>query len=355
MFKVSYLAHGFDWSADYIAKLDAKSERMDLAGWATVTNASGKAFNQAELQLVAGRLNVLEAEDGGSRAERTNARFGESPIDARRRSAEQSAINNASLLSDCFVTELPSALGASIANLRGLNAIGGTRTLALVTANSVRREIFGDYHLYRLPWLTDLGPRQTKQVLFLDQRDVEVERFYRLFIGGMRGSVYGEALEIRDSRDGVDTVLLSPTIVLRAENTFDAGLGEPLPEGRVRVFEPAADRSIYVGYAFLADRSVGSTVELEIGRALDVLLEVRTSSYEDSRTYLEADILAINDKSLPIDLEVLQTIDFDYVDVEIEQSSRRGQTAGDRLTWRFEVPPGSESLSYRLSAREIDF
>src|SRR5688572_32539175 len=32
---VSYLAHGFEWSADYIARLNEGGNRMDLTGWAT--------------------------------------------------------------------------------------------------------------------------------------------------------------------------------------------------------------------------------------------------------------------------------------------------------------------------------
>ena len=67
--KVSYLAHGFAWSSDYVAHLNERSNAMRLAGWATLTNSTGAVFEQAEVQLVAGRLNILAAEQGGSAAE----------------------------------------------------------------------------------------------------------------------------------------------------------------------------------------------------------------------------------------------------------------------------------------------
>ena len=67
--KVSYLAHGFAWSSDYVAHLNERSNAMSLAGWATLTNSTGAVFEQAEVQLVAGRLNILAAEEGGSAAE----------------------------------------------------------------------------------------------------------------------------------------------------------------------------------------------------------------------------------------------------------------------------------------------
>src|SRR6185436_7783091 len=53
--KATYLAHGFAWSSDYVAHLNERSDRMSLAGWATLTNSSGSAFEQADVQLVAGR------------------------------------------------------------------------------------------------------------------------------------------------------------------------------------------------------------------------------------------------------------------------------------------------------------
>ncbi len=51
----SYLAEGLDWRADYSAHLDG--DRMVVAGWATLTNASGADFEAARVRVVAGTLN----------------------------------------------------------------------------------------------------------------------------------------------------------------------------------------------------------------------------------------------------------------------------------------------------------
>lgn len=60
--ELSYLTGGMDWKADYVAKLSADGARMDLNGWVTLTNASGVAYRQARVQLVAGEVNqVTEA------------------------------------------------------------------------------------------------------------------------------------------------------------------------------------------------------------------------------------------------------------------------------------------------------
>jgi hypothetical protein len=59
--RVSYLAHGFAWKADYLARLDGS--HMDLAGWITLRNLTGATFRDAEVQLVAGKLNLLDSEE----------------------------------------------------------------------------------------------------------------------------------------------------------------------------------------------------------------------------------------------------------------------------------------------------
>ena len=89
--KVSYLAHGFAWSSDYVAHLNERSDAMSLAGWATLTNSTGAVFEQAEVQLVAGRLNILAAEEGGSAAEPVYPEGDESAVDARSASAREAS------------------------------------------------------------------------------------------------------------------------------------------------------------------------------------------------------------------------------------------------------------------------
>ena len=89
--KVTYLAHGFAWSSDYVAHLNERSSAMRLAGWATLTNSTGAVFEQAEVQLVAGRLNILPFGEGGSAAEPVYAGAGETQIEARERIVHEQA------------------------------------------------------------------------------------------------------------------------------------------------------------------------------------------------------------------------------------------------------------------------
>jgi hypothetical protein len=100
-------------------------------------------------------------------------------------------------------------------------------------------------------------------------------------------------------------------------------------------------------------------VELEIGRALNVMLEVTTGferfgPLNRLRTTATADYRIVNNKSVPIDIEIRHTVESRYRNLQVQESSRQaGRKYGD-LAWRFTVRPGEEALRYRLSALEIN-
>jgi hypothetical protein len=329
---VTYLAHGFAWSADYVAHLNERGDAMTLAGWATLTNSTAAVFAQAQVQLVAGKLNILPAERGGSAAARRDI-FAE----------DERASVDIALLRACFSSDdLPRRMEARLLRReRGVQFNAVTPILeVMVTAARVEREELGDYQLYRLPWRTDLNARQTKQVLFLDESEVRVERLY-----GFRLDSLTEPLP--------EDVAI-PSLLLRFENTEAGGLGEPLPRGVVRVFESYAGRDVLAGEAAIGDRPVGLPVELVTGRALNVLLETTTEvgAVGRDRVVVAREHRVVNNKTVPIELEIRHGVEDFYTDVELEESSRPMRRRYGDLAWRFEVPPGEELLRYELSARE---
>jgi hypothetical protein len=343
--KVSYLAHGFAWSSDYVAHLNERSDAMSLAGWATLTNSTGTVFEQAEVQLVAGKLNILEAEEGGSRAEPVYAEAGEIDIEARERTLRDGARLDVALLRECFATEAPLQvlLDAMPAPMlmrdRAFDARAGAFEEITLTAARAEREELGDYQLYRLPWQTDLAARQTKQVLFLDEPEVEIERFYGFRLDSLTNPV--------------DEEVVIPNLIVRFENTAAEGLGEPLPSGVVRVFEQYGGRDVFAGEAEVGDRPVGLPVELTIGRAQNVMLEITTDwdDAETPRVVVMTEHRIVNNKAVPIDLEIRHGVENYYSNLNVDRTSRPMRRKYGDLAWRFVVPPGEELLSYRLSAR----
>ncbi len=58
--EVSYLTGGINWHAEYVAVVNDKDTELDLAGWVSVENNSGAAYNDAKLKLVAGDVNRVQ-------------------------------------------------------------------------------------------------------------------------------------------------------------------------------------------------------------------------------------------------------------------------------------------------------
>jgi hypothetical protein len=64
--EVSYRAEGMTWTADYVAILDDAGKAMDFAAWATVKNATGTAFDAAEIALAGAAGAASGAAHGGT-------------------------------------------------------------------------------------------------------------------------------------------------------------------------------------------------------------------------------------------------------------------------------------------------
>jgi hypothetical protein len=345
--KVSYLAHGFGWSADYVARLNEASDRMELMGWVTLTNNTGTAFDAAEVQVVAGRLNYVDADEGGSAPEE------DSSFDlGGRYSPSESELQEIDLmlLRSCF--EVPVRLLARKEERQYFMSFSPISYAAMeeVVVTGARiatatREELADYQLYRVPWATDLAPRQTKQVAFIGKPGVRVDRYYSYRLGDV-------------DEDPPDDAV-SPSLMLSFENTSRAGLGEPLPSGRVRVFETYSGGEVFAGEVDMADKPVGLPVDLEIGRALNLTLESTTvDSLDDSSDDFDAiSVMAehrvMNNKGVPIEVEIRHGFSGRFTDVDVRRSSApAGRKYGDYM-WRISVPANeARLLTYELEAIE---
>lgn len=80
--ELSYLSGGLSWQADYVAELNARDDRLDLNGWATLTNQSGSAYPHAKLQLVAGDVNVVSPPMAPQRGDMAMAKMAEVAMSA---------------------------------------------------------------------------------------------------------------------------------------------------------------------------------------------------------------------------------------------------------------------------------
>jgi len=54
--ELTYLTEGLSWRADYAAEIDAAGKTLALGAWASLSNATGVAFADADVQVIAGSV-----------------------------------------------------------------------------------------------------------------------------------------------------------------------------------------------------------------------------------------------------------------------------------------------------------
>jgi hypothetical protein len=55
--RVGYQTGGMNWEAEYVGLLNEKETQLDLSGWASINNQSGKTYENSKLKLIAGDIN----------------------------------------------------------------------------------------------------------------------------------------------------------------------------------------------------------------------------------------------------------------------------------------------------------
>jgi hypothetical protein len=317
--RLSYLATGFDWQANYVARLAPDGRSLDLTGWLTLKNDTSANFADAPTQVVAGELS----RDRGTAPPRTEA----SRVDIH-----------------CWPVRPDRLPPLPVPPVARFAAAPLARDLALeeivVTGQKIAvQSELGDYKLYTLPEPTTVAAHQAKQVLFLDQKRVPVER------------VYAYAFDL-DGYGNEDSQVHAASVVLRLANTAAAGLGKPLPSGNVVVMEPAAGGPVFAGEHAIGDTPVGLPLELEIGQAMDVAVRARVVDDRSARGRHRADVevTLANAKPQPITLEYRQARTGQGFKV-LRASLKPGVKNGDP-TWSLRLAPGErKTLTYRVTFR----
>ena len=142
---------------------------------------------------------------------------------------------------------------------------------------------------------------------------------------------------------------------MRFDNTESAGSASRCRAASCACSRDYGGREVFAGEAEVGDRPVGLPVELTIGRAQNVMLEVTTDgTTADRRTGDRVIVMTehriVNNKAVPIDIEIRHGVEDYYSNLKVDRTSRPMRRKYGDLAWRFVVPPGEELLRYRLSA-----
>jgi len=274
--RVSYQTTGMSWWADYnIVFTDgatANTGALDLAAWVSIINQSGASYPDAALKLIAGDVQRLTP---------------------------------------------PGTVYPATAMDGRMEARGGAAGFA--------EKSFFEYHLYTLGRPTTLPHNSTKQIeLFPAARAVPCDKAlvyygvaeqYRPFFGQpMIDRNYGT-----DCNKKVD-------VYLRFRNEEKAGLGVPLPSGRIRVskLDPADGSLEFIGEDAIDHTPKNEQVLIKLGSAFDVVGErIQTDFKADyDRRWMEetVKITLRNHKPEPVEVIVKENL-YRWTNWEISRPS----------------------------------
>ncbi|MDR0274392.1 MAG: DUF4139 domain-containing protein [Burkholderiaceae bacterium] len=285
--ELSYLSGGLSWKADYVASLADDEKTLDLAGWVTLTNQSGAAYENTKLQLVAGDVNRVREEFPKLAA----------PMDLTRYKAAEAPM---------------------------------------------QREQLFEYHLYTLGQPTTLRDQQTKQVALLSAARVSVQKEYR-----MEGAQYWYYEETktpeRGDKRGVE-------VFIQFDNK-GGDLGQPLPKGTVRVYKKDKEgRPLFIGEDRIDHTPKNEQVRLKLGKAFDITGNwKRTDFSRISKRVFEQEIAIelSNAKSEPVTVRVVEPVPGDWK--MLKESHPHIKSSASSALWDIPVPAeGKTTLTYRV-------
>jgi hypothetical protein len=138
--------------------------------------------------------------------------------------------------------------------------------------------------LYTFPSPVTLNPRERKQVSLMQASGVDVSKRYRSHLPLTHGGYE-----------------LKATLFMAFENTTESGLGQPVPAGPVRVYQPDQNgRQQFVGESKLPDLDPGARHEIKIGRAFGVTVRNTTHHWDVDKRHLEGVLEFRNSEAEPV-------------------------------------------------------
>ncbi len=237
--EITYFTSGIHWSADYVGIANAGETQMNLEGFVRVDNRSGEEYEDAQVRLVVGRVNLVEKIaqlaqalgkdlDRLAKGEKREMRFKTLRDLSDAREAAQDA------------EEKPGAMGGR---------------LQPQAPKEVVKEGLGEYFIYTIEGTETIPNTWSKRLRSLEAGKVLLKVQYRY-----RPAEYGDRI--------VRMYLLT--------NDKESKLGTtPLPDGTFRLFrQNGRDGLTYLAGQTIKYIPIGGKIELNLGVDPEVIFEL---------------------------------------------------------------------------------
>ena len=310
--EISYVSGGMSWKADYNLvvsdgpKSDPKKgqiDMLDMVGWITMNNQSGKTFENANIKLLAGDVNKIQERD----ARQVLYGMAKSRMDE-----------------------------------------------AAPMAAPVSEKSFDEFHLYTLARPATLRDQETKQVEFVRSTAIQSQRLY--VYDGAEIAQYGYYSYEQARNDQGYGTQSNPKIWVMQEfkNSEANHLGIALPKGRLRFYRRDTDGHLeFVGENTIDHTPKDETIRVFTGNSFDLVGErKRTNIHVDSgHNWLDEsfEIRVRNHKKESVQVRVVEHL-YRWTNWKLTEQSHDWKKK-DSQTIEFPVtvaPDGEQVITYTV-------
>ena len=193
--EISYFTSGITWAADYVCISDPAQEKMSFEGFVRITNNSGEDYENAQVRLVVGQINLVEKIADLARRGLISKDEAQGLYDRDR---------------------MVRSLKRNDARMELESAVAGRMAAGEMAPKQIIKEGLSEYFIYTIEGTETVKHTWSKRMRLLEGTSVPFDIKYRYRLGQ-----YGDQL-VR-------------LFILRNEEA--GGLGTtPLPDGVVRLF-----------------------------------------------------------------------------------------------------------------------
>jgi len=291
--EVGYVTEGLDWSASYNLVSPEKGDFVDLVGWITMNNNSGKTFENAKIKLMAGDVNKIQPRN----------RF-------------------------------------------KVDTLAGRAMEEFNSEAAVTEKAFDEFHLYSIARPTTLHDRETKQVEFVHAEGVVAPTIY-IYDGAQQGYRFYGGLNYEQGygTDSNKKVWVEREFV----NSETNHLGIALPAGKLRFYRRNDDGQLeFTGEDTIDHTPRNETIRVTTGNSFDLVGERKQTNFHvdtgDKWMDESFEIKLRNRKKEPVEIRVVEHL-YRWNNWEITQKSDDFKKT-DAQTIEFRVPlkPDEEKI-----------
>jgi hypothetical protein len=299
---LTYLTRGLEWNADYAAILNPEAEdRMEVECTATVINRTGVTFPNANISLAVGTPNRAVRVAQRQRRQNSDAYYADQGLWDDGRAKMMAGMGGPAATAPSLSFQSPVGLG--------------------------------EFHTYPLKAPATIVPDQLNRLAMLRSDHVRVKRDYSFRAPGL------DAYYSQQMPRGTVTAGLS------FFNKEKDGLGQPLPSGALRVYDPDADgRLRYAGASTILSTPKDGKIGITLANAFDLTAEYRTlkSQKIGKRTFRkQIEVKLKNEKKTPAVIRVVQDAQSGWK--LVGESAKHVKLAAEMLQWSVPVKANGET------------